>query len=123
MRYNADLARKLGENTYAALSDAGNRPPNIEFSLSPNGLVLTARPDGAAIQCVWLGIVAGDPSRRAPGSAIRVTEDDGTHIAHIIAFTPQDGDDTEEAIAIASALYWSWWRARDMRRHLDGGAA
>jgi len=25
---------------------------------------------------------------------------------------------TEETVAIASAIYWSWWRARDMRGEL-----
>jgi len=36
------------------------------------------------------------------------------HIADVIV-TPGAGYTiTEETVAIASAIYWSWWRARDM---------
>jgi len=39
---------------------------------------------------------------------------EGEHIADVIV-TPGAGYTiTEETIAVASAIYWSWWRARDM---------
>ena len=92
--------------TYAPLSAAGNRPPAVRFKLlSPT--VLVAHPPGASIRCE---LEEWDCSHVVIRSTLR------EHIARVTVHPEHGHDDiTEETIAIASALYWSWWRAQDMR--------
>jgi hypothetical protein len=110
-RFDSDAAAELGRETFAPLSDAGNRPPNVHYRVpSQEGDLMLAEPPGARIECV-----TGD------GGSSRVTiYDAGTHpaeptiIADVTVHVPEGATLTEETIAISSALYWSWWRARDM---------
>lgn len=112
MRFDSDSATDLGRETYAPLSDAGNRPPQVHFRVpSQEGDLMLAEPPGATIECM-----TGD------GSASRVTICDVRKhpaepeiVADVTVHVPEGATLTEETIAIASALYWSWWRACDMR--------
>jgi hypothetical protein len=102
--YDTELAESLGRNTCAPLSDAGHRPPPVHFEA--RDCVMRATPPGARIHCE---LESADRSR------VTLRRDEGEHIAAVIVLTPAGGDVTEETVAIASALYWSWWRAMDMR--------
>lgn len=104
---------RVDRETYAPLSDAGNRPPRVRFeTLEPHGHVMTACPPGAFIRCE---LEEANRSR----VTIRESEPDELgwrhHIADVSVHRPDGHDITTETIAIASALYWSWWRAMDMR--------
>lgn len=113
MRFDPETAKRVYRETYAPLSDAGNRPPRVRFeTLEPHGHVMTACPPGAFIRCeLW----EANRSR----VTIREAEPDELgrrhHIADVSVHRPAGHDITTETIAIASALYWSWWRAMDMR--------
>ncbi len=108
-RFSAEKAAEVCASNYAPPDPAfGGTPPQVFFEMWDETTLLSA-PEGALLQCDWL-----EPRR----SRVTVTEADGlnTHIASVIVETPEGGDDTEEAIAIASALYWSWWRAWQLRQ-------
>lgn len=108
MRFDADIAHDCGTATYAPLSDAGHRPPRVHFVVSEDGASLFASPPGAHIGCV---LVPG-------GSRVAILDmrpgHDDRHIADVTVHEGGDESLTEETIAVASAIYWSWWRARDM---------
>lgn len=110
-RFDPDTATELGRNTHAPLSDAGNRPPQVHFEWQ-GPMLMQANPPGAQIECATDGI--------EDASAVAIMTSDGEHIAKVIVRVPSGGDLTEETIAIASALYWSWWRAMDMRGEAPG---
>ena len=53
-----------------------------------------------------------------------VSNTQGKHIAYVMVLKNVDTPDiTSETVAIASALYWSWWRAEEMqgRKHVEQG--
>ena len=111
MRFDSDIAHDLGTATYAPLSDAGNRPPRVHFVTSDGASVMYASPPGARIHCE---LEAADRSR------VFIIDMRPDHRNELVAdVTIHEGGGrsiTEETIAIASAIYWSWWRARDMHR-------
>jgi hypothetical protein len=96
-------AHQKGNFTFAPLSDAGNRPPRVYFDVA--GYVMKATPPGARIRAEL---------EAAGKSYLKIRTRDGKHIAEVAVYEPADGNITEETIAIASAIYWSWWRAEDM---------
>ncbi len=103
-RFDSDEATVVSCATYAPCSAAGNWPPQVHFTATDH--VMTAEPPGARIRCE---LEQPDASR----VTIRTTA--GEHIAAVTVHIPPGEMPTEETIAIASALYWSWWRARDLR--------
>lgn len=110
-RFDSELAHDKSKSTFAPLSDAGNRPPRINFEvLEPCGCVMTACPPGAFIRCEYDGPDKSNVRiRTSPGG-----DTEKKHIANLIIYASGADDLTTETIAIASAIYWSWWRARDM---------
>jgi hypothetical protein len=117
--FSAEKAAEVCAANYAPPDPAfGGTPPRVFFTLISRSQ-MQAAPEGAIILAKLLG--AG------LRSSVTITETDGTHIARVIVETPEGGNDTEEAIAIASALYWSWWRAWKLRQLreacLPGGEA
>lgn len=76
--------------------------------------VMIAEPAGARIRCD----VEGPRKSRV---TIKTSIGRGPnyvppeHIADVTVHATGDDDLTTETIAIASAIYWSWWRARDMK--------
>lgn len=104
MKYDPEIAKATSEATFAPLSDTGNRPPKVHFEVSSSGRFMTAFTPCAQIDCSL-----GDR-----GSCVRIGSNDGTLIAHVQVFLPICLDYTKETIAIATALYWSWWQAEDM---------
>jgi hypothetical protein len=76
-------------------------PPLLDFDVrSPH--VMLAEPPGARIRCEL---------ERDDASRVVIRESDGSHIADITVHA-HAAVITDETIAIASAIYWSWWRAR-----------
>ena len=122
-RFDSDAAHEVSRETYAPLSDTWNRPPRVHFEAS--GHVMTACPPGASIRCE----LECDNASRV---TIREAEPDALGWRHHIVDVTElvetrkavhatgDDDITTETIAIASALYWSWWRAMDMRGETPG---
>lgn len=98
-------ATEIDRNTYAPLSAPDNRPPRVFFRVEPDRYQLLADPPGASIVCT---------STHDRSSYVVIKGNDGQHIAVVTVHTPDGFDLTDETIAIASALYWSWWRAEDM---------
>lgn len=120
-RFDAAAAASVGEITYAPLSDTGNRPPQVLFffddgapgalGFPENGVsVMFARPPGvdirAEVESMTSSRVSIRDSRPGHGRA---------HVADVTVWASGPDPLTEETVAIASALYWSWWRALDMR--------
>ena len=109
-RFDSEIA-DLGREMYAPLSDAGNRPPRVFFEVDQEHPTrMTARPPGAFITC----LMCSDTE----ASTVRIETTEHSHIADVTVRTGdhvEHDDLTTETIAIASALYWSWWRAMDMR--------
>ena len=103
--FKQDTADDVSESTYAPAADNGDMPPRVFFEVRPPHVML-AEPDGARIRCE---LVQDDQSR------VTIRANDGRHIADVTVHVPDSEESTEETIAIASALYWSWWRARVMR--------
>lgn len=90
-----------------APTSTGKLPPEVDFKLSTECDRLKATPPGARIVCR----LADDGS-----SQIRIRRaDNDEHIAHVAIVNPGPYSITDETIAIASALYWSWWRSEDLR--------
>lgn len=64
-----------------------------------------------------------DPARatrlhsRTTAAIVIRTNPGRCHVAHVIAYASDPDDITTETIAIASALYWSWWSDRSARCH------
>ena len=107
-RFDSDIAHDKSTATFAPMSDAGNRPPKVNFVVTA-GNAMGASPPGAKIVCEL------DENGRSHArlNDMRPGHED-EHIADVIV-TPGAGYTiTEETVAIASAIYWSWWRARDM---------
>jgi hypothetical protein len=107
MTYDHDTAASVSTATFAPLSDSGARPPQVHFRVHEHdGRVMLAEPPGATIRCELLPDLSSSV-------VIREAKDD-LHIANIAVYDPSADDITAETIAIASAIYWSWWRAEDM---------
>lgn len=89
----------------------GATPPQIRFVVDDDRANrMTASPPGAFIEC----FCTEDPEV----SVVRIRTASHKHIADIRVHTGTHvGAEslTDETIAIASAIYWSWWRACDMR--------
>lgn len=113
-RFDSEIASELGRETYAPLSDAGNRPPRVFFEVDrEHPTRMTACPPGALITCLMC----------EDTSVVRIETTEHRHIADVTVRTGDHvghDDLTTEAVAIASALYWSWWRAMDMRGEAPG---
>lgn len=107
-RFDSEVARDASAATYAPMSDARHRPPRVHFDVGGFG-AMSASPPGVRIVCelVEYGRARVRLSDARP-------EHRGEHIADVIVVADAGHTITEETIAIASAIYWSWWRARDM---------
>lgn len=87
-------------------------PPPIRFSV-PRGekksMVLVANPPGAEITCTCEG-------SNTASVVIVDTRDSNKHyhVANVIVRCPENITIANEATQIASALYWSWWRALEV---------
>ena len=112
-RFDSDIAEELSRRMYAPASSAGNYPPRVFFKVDDDDRsTMRAHPDGVSIVCSL--------RRRRRASHVSIVEQpSGKHIAYVLVYAPSGEDLTTETIAIASALYWSWWRARDMNAVLD----
>lgn len=112
-RFYSDLGADVGRVNYAPASSDGNYPPRVFFEVDheASGLVMTASPPGCSIECLYVD----DRSFRVIVYDVREHPAEPSIIAHVTVHVPDGEDHTQEAIAIASALYWSWWRACDMR--------
>lgn len=99
-------APKKVEHVAPAPTGTGKLPPEVDFKIANLRDGLDATPPGARISCgLHLGV-----------SRIRIVRaDNGEHIAHVRIEDAGPYTLTDETIAIASALYWSWWRSEDMR--------
>ena len=109
-QFDPVTAAEVSRETYAPKSDAGNWPPRISFAVSPGGGVMKATPPMAMITAEWINSQTSDLT-------IRDVRGDtpGVHVATVTVRAHGPYDLTTETIAIASAIYWSWWRALDMR--------
>lgn len=88
--------------------DGRAAPPLVQFAVNRcNPSWMFAEPPGARIACHLAKTGVSD---------VAVCTRDGEHIALIEVRRPEDSatDITTETIAIASAIYWSWWRAERM---------
>lgn len=99
----------VGTNDTYALSSAGNQPPSVEFKFHSNSLMV-AKPPGVTICCEATNEFTSHVIIRSHERGQGVDP----HIAEITVHA-RDRDLTMETMEIASALYWSWWRAQDMR--------
>ena len=103
-RFNQVTAEECSAATYPPPADSGTCPPRVFFALdSPHRMI--AKPPGALIRC---------DLHRFDQSLVTIRTTEREHIAEVMVIVPPSEDATKETIAIASALYWSWWRARDM---------
>ena len=102
--YDGDTATDVSRETWAP--SGGGTPPRVYFE-HPMPDRLTASPPGARIRC--------DLLQDGASSLVTIRTIDGDHIAEVTVHAPLGEDTTTETLAIASALYWSWWRAQDMR--------
>ena len=88
-------------------------PPRVFFELRHPD-VMVAEPPGVLIRCEYA-------APRKSRVRVTTTTRDGLgrvppeHIADVTVHATGSDDLTTETIAIASAIYWSWWRARDMK--------
>lgn len=108
--FSARIADATCRATHAPLSDTGNRPPQVFFRLIGDGAFIRAEPQAAVISC--------EANAKERESRVTIRDKSGAHVADVTVHVPGDADLTEETIAVASALYWSWWRALDMRGEL-----
>lgn len=106
--FDPDVATSVSEGTFAPIIVDWERPPRVHFEVSTSRRLMTANPPGASIYCEGYG----------RGSLVRILDTNGAHIADVTVHTPIGGDETEETIAIATAIYWSWWRAEAMHGRL-----
>mgnify|MGYP006360033963 CR=1 FL=1 len=97
---------KTPEHIEPAPTSTGKLPPSVDFKINERHDILAAGPPGATIRCRW----------QDGKSTIYIHRtDDGDHIASVAIADTGPHTITDETIAIASALYWSWWRSEDMR--------
>lgn len=94
---------------------AGNRPPKVHWVVETGSAVMGASPPGAHIR-----------AEAETMNSSRVTIRDmrpnhgHAHIADVTVWASGPEPLTEETIAVASAIYWSWWRAMDMHGEPGG---
>jgi hypothetical protein len=107
--FDSDLAHDKSTATYAPMSDAGNRPPKVHWVVETGSSVMVASPPGARIR-------AEAESMNSSRVTMRDARPDHghAHIADVTVWASGPEPLTEETIAVASAIYWSWWRALDM---------
>lgn len=98
----------IADRTYPP--PGGETPPRIYFTVDDDSTRMIASPPGAFIEARC----TDEPDV----SAVRIRSFDHGHIADIRVHAGSDSiaSLTDETIAIASAIYWSWWRACEMRR-------
>lgn len=108
-RFDSDIAEDVSTMTYAPRSDSGRRPPRVRFAVLEDGASMTAAPPGARIDCEI------ENDQHAQVRIVDMRTGKWEHIANVQVRAPDGCDITTEAITIASAIYWSWWRARDMQ--------
>ena len=106
--FDAQIAEDVCHSTFAP--DGAARPPQVFFRIIGDGAFIRAEPHAAVISC--------EANAKERESRITIRDRSGAHVADVTVHVPDDEDLTEETIAIASALYWSWWRALDMRGEL-----
>lgn len=99
-------APKTPDHIAPAPTSTGKLPPEVDFKINTKRDRLDASPPGATISCVYNG---------GPSTIMVRRTDTGEHIAHVAIVSTGSYTITDETIAIASALYWSWWRSEDMR--------
>ena len=108
-RFNAVRVHELCEFTYAPKSGPGRDggyPPRVRFDVhEPGGAVMTSRPPGVRIRCEL---------EQPTESRVTIRTHAGDHVCDLTVHATGPDDITEETVAIASAIYWSWWRAKDM---------
>ncbi len=102
-------ARRFDPSPSALPNSEQNMPPAIRFEVEERDReTMTADPPMASITCALLS----DHSSR-----VLIIGNDGEHIAdvrvHVGASRVSISDET---VAIASAIYWSWWRSRDLAK-------
>ena len=108
--YDQEVAESVSRDTYAPADDDSISPPRLFFSLRST-TVFVASPPGALVTCT----LTGDRESR-----VRVLSTQAVHVADVTVHVPDCEDTTTETIAIASALYWSWWRAERMHGRTHG---
>ena len=108
--FDRSVADSVCRSTHAPLSDTGNRPPQVFFRVIGDGAFMRAEPHAAVMSC--------EVNAKEPEARVTIRDKSGQHVADVTVHVPADADLTEETIAIASGLYWSWWRALDMRGEL-----
>ncbi len=103
-------AAEAASATFPPSCSSMESPPLVHFELAPSDARwMFAQPPLARIACQ----LKSDRS-----SKVTIVTSDYDHIALIDVHAPEDDstDITTETIAIASAIFWSWWRAERMRR-------
>ena len=108
-RFDSDIAHDKSTATYAPMGDTGNRPPKVYWVVETGSSVMGASPPGARIR-------AEAESMNSSRVTMRDARPDHghAHIADVTVWASGPEPLTEETIAVASAIYWSWWRALDM---------
>ena len=108
-RFHAQRAYELCQHTYPPKSGPGrdgSYPPRVRMVVQEPGCgVMMATPPGCVIHC---------EAETPETSRIKIRTTGGDHVCNVVAHASGPDDLTEETVAIASAIYWSWWRARDM---------
>lgn len=96
--------------SHEAPAGDGNIPPHIEYQVQGSrGQFLLAAPPGARIEC------EAENLESASVLIIDTRPVQAIVIANVTVRVPDGRSMTEEVAKIASALYWSWWRARYTR--------
>ena len=99
-------APKTPDHIAPAPTSTGKLPPEVDFKINEKRDRLDASPPGATIRCAWEDGKSTIDIHRT---------DNGEHVAVVAIVSTGPYTITDETIAIASALYWSWWRSEDMR--------
>lgn len=109
-RFDPYIAHATGTESYAPLSDSGSRPPKVHWAVDIDPSFMAASPPGAHIRAEVESVSSSRVTMRD------TRPDHGhAHIADVTVWATGSEPLTEETIAVASAIYWSWWRALDMR--------
>lgn len=85
-------------------------PPSIHFTA--DSVRMFANPPGATIRCL---------SINKDSALVEIKDNQDKHIAYVMVLKNAEVPDlTSETVAIASALYWSWWRGEELQGRKHG---